>query len=278
MKALVLSGGGIHGAYQAGVIKHLMKDLGKTYDLYAGVSVGAINALGLAQFKTGQEKDAATYLEEMWLSIDNSSVWKHRFPPYLAGLWKSSFYSTKPLYKLLKHSLDNDKIKASNKMLRVAGVSLNTGEWRVWNEKSPDILDGVMASAAFPGFFETPKIDGNYWVDGGVRTVTPLKDAIDAGATDVDVILTVYPKIPQVNGKLKSYEVLLRSLSIMMDEIVENDLKVCMLKNNVDGYRKINLKIYRPSMQLEGSSLNFDPKLIKKEISLGYADAWSNQE
>jgi predicted acylesterase/phospholipase RssA len=46
MKALVLSGGGAHGAYEAGVAKALL--MREQYDLICGVSIGAINAALIA--------------------------------------------------------------------------------------------------------------------------------------------------------------------------------------------------------------------------------------
>lgn len=59
MKALVLSGGGAHGAYEAGVAKALLQR--ENFDLICGVSIGAINAALLA---AGTD-DA---LEEFWHS------------------------------------------------------------------------------------------------------------------------------------------------------------------------------------------------------------------
>lgn len=273
MKALVLSGGGVHGAYQIGVLKYLMGDLGTDYDIFAGVSVGAINAAALAQYKSGQEKDAIDTIEKLWLSINNSSVRKFFFPPWLSAFWKTGVYSTKPLRKLLESHFDRGRVLGSGKLLRIPAVSINTGKWNVWTEQDKDILDGVMASSAFPGMFETPRAKGQFWTDGGVRTVTPLKEAIDSGADDIDVILTFRPGTGKVEGKLKTPKVLVRALNIMMDEVAVNDLKVCRLKNNVPGYRKIKLNVYNPSKSLGGSSLDFDPENIRKEVELGYKDA-----
>ena len=45
MKALVLTGGGAKGAWQAGVMKAL-HERGERYDMIVGTSVGAINGAG----------------------------------------------------------------------------------------------------------------------------------------------------------------------------------------------------------------------------------------
>jgi len=277
MRALVLSGGGTHGAYQVGVLKHLMGDLKTKYDILAGVSVGAVIIASLAQYKAGEEQEAVNATEKLWLGIDNSSVWKYFFPPWIAAMWKTGVYSTKPLRELLEKNFDRQKFLDSGKIVRVPAVSLNSGEWGVWTEQDEDILDGVMASSAFPGMFESINARGQAWIDGGVRTVTPLKEAIDSGATEVDVIITFKPGTAKIEGKLKTYKVLLRAMTIMMDEVMVNDLKVCELKNNIDGYRKIKLNIYSPSKGLKGESLDFNPQNIRDELIQGYKDATSKE-
>lgn len=273
MKALVLSGGGSHGAYQVGVLKRLMGELSTKYDIFAGVSAGALNAVSLAQYRAGEERAAVTAAEDLWLNIRNSDVKKFFFPPVISALWKSGIYSTEPLRKLLEENVDVKRLAESGKILRVSSVSLNSGEASIWTEKDQDILDGVMASSAFPGVLQARKARKQLWTDGGVRTVTPLKEAIDAGADEVDVILAFKPGVDKMKGRFTTAEVLLRALDVMMNEVVVNDLKVCALKNNIDGYKKIKLNIYQPSIKPFGDHLDFNQTDIAKNIELGYKDA-----
>ena len=60
-KALVLSGGGARGAFEAGVIAGL-RQRGERFDIICGTSIGAINGALCAQ-------DDFTTLERMWRSI-----------------------------------------------------------------------------------------------------------------------------------------------------------------------------------------------------------------
>ncbi len=46
--AIVLSGGGAKGAFQVGVVHELVVNRGVRLDIVAGVSTGAIQALGVA--------------------------------------------------------------------------------------------------------------------------------------------------------------------------------------------------------------------------------------
>lgn len=61
-RILMLRGGGIHGSYEAGVLKSIVEQMPAEdikYDYVSGVSIGAINASIFALFAPGEEKEAA---------------------------------------------------------------------------------------------------------------------------------------------------------------------------------------------------------------------------
>jgi NTE family protein len=77
MKALVLSGGGSKGAAEVGVLDYLLEqDPNLEYDIFAGVSVGALNSALLAESPL---KEAFPKLKDVWFNQvkGNSSVWNH---------------------------------------------------------------------------------------------------------------------------------------------------------------------------------------------------------
>ena len=60
-RILSLRGGGVHGAWEVGVLKAMAENMGPDdmrYDYIAGVSIGAINAAILATFEKGKEVEA----------------------------------------------------------------------------------------------------------------------------------------------------------------------------------------------------------------------------
>ena len=78
-KALVLSGGGSNGAWESGVIwglLHYGNRYDYMYDVVAGVSIGSINASGLAVFEIGNELEASNYIFKTWENIDSNSIYK----------------------------------------------------------------------------------------------------------------------------------------------------------------------------------------------------------
>jgi len=59
MKALILSGGGARGAYEAGAVRTLLEH--ERFDIICGTSIGAINGTLVAQ-------DEVEKLEALWRS------------------------------------------------------------------------------------------------------------------------------------------------------------------------------------------------------------------
>lgn len=72
MKALILSGGGALGAFEAGVVK-AFKDRGESFDLVCGTSIGAMNAAFVAQ-------DKADELMSLWQGISKVNVIQYVTP------------------------------------------------------------------------------------------------------------------------------------------------------------------------------------------------------
>jgi len=295
MRALVLAGGGSYGAYEVGVLKHLLGDLQIHYDIICGISVGALNGAFLAQFAKGEERKSIQELEKLWFKIKgDKDVRKNWLPFGPLTTWKPSLYNTDPLRKLIDENMDQEKILKSGKRLRVGAVSFNDGDYRVFNERSPVIKQATYGSAAYPIFFNPAQIGKHLNTDGGVRNQTPFADAIAMGATEIDVV------IPSAAGLvtedklftglwkvLKPLRLALRTLEIMMDELALGDLKTCETVNKaIEGhpnprYKNIVVRKVRPTERWDHFALKFDPENFKKLISVGYADArkmsWTNE-
>lgn len=294
MRALVLSGGGAKGAYQVGAIRHLLFDREFHYDIVTGTSVGALNGALLCMYGKGEEKDASTRLTDIWMDVNNSRIRKKWYwgllgslpivlPKWLGG--KNSVYCTEPLQDLVRENLDPRLVVQSGKKLRVGAVSLHTGERRVWTEGDVDqIKDAVLASSAFPMFFEPIEIDGQLYVDDGVREIAPIEAAIRAGANEIHVISTGPDEVTG-NYDPSSSGIALgeRVLSAMSDEIEKWDFKAAELYNHLvihddpvaEGKSFAFLKSLRPQQSLHSDPLDFDEGVIRTNVDRGYADASS---
>lgn len=287
-RALVLSGGGGKGAYQAGALLHLMGAKKRRYEIVCGTSIGAINAAVLCQYKLGEEVEAAQELVRLWKSIRQKDVFRSwRVFGKLAALWKSSVYDSSPSRKFLERELDESAIRESGKRLSVGAVSLSDGEggYHVYDETAESITDAVIASGAFPGFLSPVSYDGQLFTDGGVRNHTPISQAIRLGANCIDVIMTgPYGVVKPVDGKPNALDVLKAAVEILVDEVVQNDISQARLINEAlesgtelkRNVRKVEINVLRPDEEL-GDTLDFSAKQKIKLIALGERDAreWS---
>lgn len=280
MRAVVLSGGGAKGAYEVGALKYLLES-GMRYDIFTGVSVGALNASYLAQFKSEDVMTGFVTLENIWKNISNEKVYKSWFLfGQLAALWKMSLFNSEPLENLVSSMLNTDVLKSSGKKLLVGATCLKTGEYKLFDQNHPDIIKAVIASSVFPGFFCPVKIEGNYWLDGGVRETTPIMAAIQAGATHIDIISTVGKLIDnRFPDNPKTLDVAGRSLGLMADEIANADIKKAVLYNRLidagveTGKKRISIRLVQPMINIAEDALDFQKDECVNRMLLGYEDA-----
>lgn len=169
-----------------------------------------------------------------------------------------SIYDSTPLKHLVYKYFDPNKTLAANKKILIGAVSWKTGKYEVVNEKAPNIHDWVLASSAFPLFLDNIRIGDKWYTDGGLRDTVPLKDAIKAGATDIDVIMASPliidedEALPPLTGQL------MRTLKIMSNEILRNDLiQIAQLHPDV------NIRVFIPEKPLLKDSLQFDPNTLR---------------
>jgi NTE family protein len=242
--AIVLSGGGAKGAFQVGVMDALIRERAVKFDIFAGVSTGAIQALG------GAMNDVPGLVAQ-WLDIKgNGDIYKKR-PLGAAGglLGADSVYDAKPIKEKIKAYADPAKLRAARRKLLVGVVNLATGEYRDVLENNPDIGDWVYASSAQPPFFQPLKSkDANgvieQWVDGGVRNVTPLSSAMHLKPRALLVVLASPPKPPTAPGKIYDnlIDIALRSAGILASEVSANDTGNAMLINDLLAAREAQFR------------------------------------
>ncbi|MDZ7588649.1 MAG: patatin-like phospholipase family protein [Parasphingorhabdus sp.] len=238
--AVVLSGGGAKGAFQVGVLDELITRRGVRVDIFAGVSTGAIQALG------GAMDDMPGLLNE-WLTINgNGDIYRKRPLGAASALFGAhSLYDAGRLKSKLVAYADPAKIRRAKRKLRVGTVSLASGKYVDIDENNPDIGQWVYASSAQPPFFqplETRDANGvvEQWVDGGVRDVTPLSSAMALKPRALLVILASPPAPTPQPGKTYGnlIDIGLRAVGIQTSEVAANDTGNAMLINDLVAARE----------------------------------------
>jgi len=244
-KALVLSGGSIKGAFQAGAIAQLLEH-GFVPDAIYGTSVGSLNGAFLAEragrvVGAGETPDWAKLgqeLERFWLEELHSPAQvgtQRRAIPLVISLLRQSFeglVDTSALRALVHDQLRPENMRASPIRFFACAVNLASGEVVYASEDYSGILDYIMASTAIPIEMPYVTIGKAPYVDGGVREVAPLSRAIEDGAQEIVCILCQPRDLQGVSfqpGNLMAFA--LRLMDVITNELINNDL---------ERFRKVN--------------------------------------
>lgn len=227
----MFTGGGSHGAVQAGMLLAL-EEAGVKPDLLIGTSAGAMNAAFIA----GRPyPGAAQELVDVWLSMKRSEIFPANPFRGLAGLLGRRNHTISPggLRSLLARHINFSRLEEAPVELRCILTELESG--RAVEFRSGDTIDVVTASCALPGLYPPVDINGRLYIDGGVSNNAPIKNAIDAGAETIYLLATGHsdPTLHRMSGAL---HVLLHSMSVMIHERLsgqieqhDSDVTLCAL-------------------------------------------------
>ena len=244
-RAVVLSGGGARGSYEIGVWKAL-QEMGMTYDIVTGTSVGSLNGAMMTQ------RDISLAYE-MWEKIDTGHILDLEITQdtqtvggmfgllnsFAKEAFKTRGVSSAPLQKLLQQVIDEERIRNSPVnfgLVTVEVPALKPRQLYISDIPSGRLIDYLVASSsAFPAM-HSHEIDGKLYVDGGYYDNTPISLAVKAGAEEVIAV------------KLKAVGV-----------------------EKPSRYPSIKLDVIEPKWDL-GAMLVFDGSRAKRNIALGYYD------
>ena len=281
-KILVLAGGSVKGAFQAGVMKAIM-ERGYQPDAVYGVSAGSLNAayfvnqLGL-QAISGEPisfKDASQDLWDFWesriTSPESLSKPFNIFQLGLSALRKKfkGLVDTMPLRNLLTEVLSVRNLHASPIALKIGAVNIIDGTMYYVDTSEEHFLDYLMASSAVPILMPVVKINGETrrsFLDGGLRDVAPIKKAVDDGASHIVCISCHMESIE--GGHFDSGDLLAlvdRVMDIAVNEILNADIKEVMISNTT-----IDIQSIRPPQPLTIDIQNFNKMDIRRMLELGY--------
>jgi NTE family protein len=212
--ALVLGGGGAMGTAHLPVLE-VIEELGIPIDMIIGISMGAIigglycSGLTLDEIKTMllAEGWAPVFQDRPRNSLQNR-LGKEDFPVavtlnrHLQPSVSSGYSSGVYVYELLK--LNTIKIPSYYDFdtlpipFRSCAVNALSGELEIF--KAGDIAESIRASMSIPGVFQPIPIDGNYYIDGGIKNNFPLNIAKEMGF-DIIIGINILDKLPEITAE-----------------------------------------------------------------------------
>lgn len=271
MRALVLTGGSVKGAFQAGVLS-AMASVEPSFDLIIGTSVGAINAavLGTMCKSKADQPQAFRSIEGFWKRHVQtpSDLVRHRgyvniAVDILRDRW-GGLVDVVPLEKLAMRFVGVRKHE--DMKVAVCSVNMRTARLKYTYQDEPDFFDHMMASAMIPGIMPPRMVDGDLWQDGGLREVGPMTQALMLGATEVTVI-ACQPLHPDTWMKKPTLLNLIdRSTTIMVNELLANDI--------ASTGSAIPIQVFRPLEDLQIDITNFTQAQIYDLVQLGRESYW----
>ncbi len=281
--ALVLSGGGAKGAFQVGAEKYAREVAGYTWDVIAGVSVGALNGAMLAMHKYDR-------LLEIWNTVSDERIYTGGF-----SLWSGlkilfrgskSFYGNGPLQKQIYQEVEPDKFKVD---LRIGAVSLQSGEYVIFKQGDPRLAEAILASTVMPIIWTPVDVPPAFpsMVDGGVRNASPLGDVLDADPDEIVVInCGCRTPVPQPAPPRNIVEIGGRMLAIMLNEMFVGDMQEFLTINALvreaagqgvtlhhrsgRPLKYVELKIIEPDHDSDlGDTLDFSQPAVQRGMRAG---------
>jgi NTE family protein len=269
--ALVLSGGGAKGAYEAGVAA-VFVERGVPIRLVAGSSAGALNAAMIADGRVER-------LEALWRGLTRDRVYSLRPSVLFAGLlpgWLTlltldragSLFDPDPLRELIDASVDLDRIRASPVRLLVVTTDLARREQRLFDNRTLT-REALMAAAAVPGAFPAVEVDGALLVDGGLTGRAPVLEALAAAAgVERAVVVMSYAPDERGNPPTTMRRAVEEAFEMGMIHQIRRDVELARLK-----FPAVELHVLTPSAPLGLRPLDFDPTAIVRALERGRADA-----
>jgi NTE family protein len=189
---LALQGGGSHGAFMWGVLDRLLEDERLSFDGITATSIGAVNAVVLADgLAAGGREGAKNLLRTFWRGMSDAASFSVLGPSFIDqinptfGLDYSPGYvfwdmitrfmspyqlnplDVNPLRDLLDEVVDFERVRQQRIVkLFVSATTVRSGKVKVFTN-AEITADHVVGAACLPFRMRAPEIDGEAYWDGG---------------------------------------------------------------------------------------------------------------
>lgn len=268
-RALVLSGGGDKGSYQASAFitfTQLVAQQDLAYDVVAGVSVGSLNGSGLAAYAPGNETAAAEWIFGVWNDLSTSDVFTSWPGGILQGIFEEQgIFNNTNLITFFREKLSDKTIL---KKINLGTTDMNDGKYYSYNYNATALteqyINHVIASTAMPFAFPALIDNGRTLLDGGVVWKMDIPGAIRRCLEIVDseediimdIIMTAESHIETVDN-MKKYSTLEHFIRGMEIKTFHKSMKI--LNETTLMHPKVNFRyVLGPSVKLTISPIPLD--------------------
>ena len=278
MRALVISGGGSKGAFAGGIAQYLIEEKGNQYDLLIGTSTGSLliphlalgNISKIHELYTnfGMQKifSISPFIVKQKNGIESVKI--HHFNVLLQFLkGKRTFGESKNLRRYIeqKFSIEEFQELKNSKtdiIVTVTNLSKNQVEYKsIRDFDYQDFLDWIWISCNYVPFMSLVSKNNSEYGDGGFTSLVPIREAIQRGATEIDVvILDLETNLEPINVGKNPFSLMVSIFSTLFDQVEKNDITIGKLaaKN-----KNVKLNLYYTPEKLTTNSLIFNKEKMK---------------
>ncbi len=292
LRAVVLSGGGARGAYEAGVLAYIFTKLPEKlrrrgrFRIFCGTSVGAVHAAYLASTAHAEQYNIAGLLR-IWRGLKIHEALRLDAPDLLRlPLEIGALLMNKPMqHGLILNSARLQQFVVRNvrwerirrniaagevEALTVSATHIASGHTAVfvdrrggaplnWSRDSRVVAHTgaigalhVLASAATPFLFPPIAIDGRWYCDGGLRQNTPLSAPLRLQADRVLIVHAGYENTAAENTATETFPPPSVLLGKVLNALLLDRLPYDLAR--MEGYNEL----------LSGGAAAFGPGFIDK--------------
>ena len=207
---LSFSGGGSFGALEIGILKKVIEinNIDK-FDLYTGISCGALNAGFLSYYEninTGIKN-----AENIYSKLKNNMIYK-KIPT------KYSLLNTKPLHLTLTEIIENMPNKPKIHTL-IGSTNIYTGKLDIYNfedQTDENKISLLMASSAIPCIFPPINFNDKLYADGSILTNELINVEHDNDYLNISFI-TPYDDFKYDDKPINSFnDIICRTVNIIL--------------------------------------------------------------
>ncbi|MGC4039716.1 MAG: patatin-like phospholipase family protein [Flavobacterium sp.] len=293
MRALVISGGGSKGAFGGGVAQYLLQEKMCKYDILIGSSTGSLLIPHLALGKVDKIYAAYTKVEMGKIFDINPFVVKQKngidvvtinhfnvLLQFLKG--RRTFGESHKLLSYIKETFSKEEfhqLKDSfcDVIVTVTNLSKNDVEYKsIKDFEYDEFCDWVWISCNYIPFMSLVTKNNNEYGDGGFSSLVPIREAINRGATEVDVVIleTEMQITPKSVGK-NPFSLMIDLFQTLLNQVEKHDITIGKLaaKN-----KNVKLNLYYTPTMLTNNALIFHKEKMKEWWQQGYDYAKNKSE
>jgi predicted patatin/cPLA2 family phospholipase len=308
MKALVISGGGSKGAFAGGIVEYLKTVKNKKYDMYVASSTGTLVQLLASTgnieklkeayttvknediwkrnpFKVKQNQKGKVKMELNWWKIFLNITPRFRFIKKDGFPWfklkkfdgSISFGDSSNLSKLIRRFMSEKEYNRVREELKtelvvcVVNATLREVEYKSSNDWGyEDFCDWTQASSSAYPFMSAVYKNNFQYIDGGILETVPIQEAINRGATDIDIIV-----LKEENPKFEAeyirnvFHGIMKEIDMMHSELSKDDIQLGKLKA-ITSDNEVKLNFYYTPRNLTNNSLIFDKDVMSEWWDEGF--------